>query len=79
VRGVTVASLSPLRVTYARTVWTVAGVLVCLVAAVHAAAMGNVRFAEQHLEAAWQVNVGATQNIVDARRADGYRFSEENL
>jgi len=41
--------------------------------------MGNVRFAEQHLEAAWQVNVGATQNIVDARRADGYRFSEENL
>lgn len=43
-------------------------------AVVHAAAMGNVDFAEQNREAAWQVNVGATQNIVDACRDYGARL-----
>ncbi len=43
-------------------------------AVVHAAAMGNVDFAEQHREAAWQVNVGATQNIVDACGEYGARL-----
>ena len=43
-------------------------------AVVHAAAMGNVDFAEQHREVAWQANVGGTQNIVDACRDYGARL-----
>jgi len=43
-------------------------------AVVHAAAMGNVDFAEQNREAARQVNVRATQNIVDACREHGARL-----